>query len=53
MILDLEKGELRFAINGKDYEIARDDVDINKEYRMFITINGKDASFEIISYQCQ
>lgn len=51
MILDLKKGTLGYVINGTDYGIARDDVDVNGEYKMFITINGNGTSFEIVSYQ--
>ena len=37
-------------INGKDYGTAIRDLDTDAEYKMFIAINGKGTSFEIISY---
>ena len=51
MVLDLKRGTLGFIINGTDYGVARDDIQIDGEYCMFITVNGKGTSFEILSYK--
>ena len=51
--LDLNKGTLGYVINGKDYGIAYDDVDMSKEYTLFLIVNGEGTSLEILSYDCQ
>eukprot|EP01084_Bolivina_argentea_P000504 945_1 len=50
--LDLEYGTLSFALNGEYFGVSHR-VDINTEYRLCITINGKDTSFQILSYTQQ
>ena len=50
MCLDLNKGTLSYIINGTNYGVAHDDIDTNKEYKLFITISGYGTTFEIVSY---
>ena len=51
--LDLNEGTLSYGINGTDYGVAFDDVDVDKEYRLFLIISGEGTSFQILSYDCE
>lgn len=50
--LDLEYGTLSFALNGEYFGISHR-IDIDTEYRICVVLNGKNTSFEILSYTHQ
>ena len=39
VVLDLEQGTLGYIINGKDYGVSHDGMDVDGEYRMFVDIS--------------
>ena len=51
MILDLEKLELSYIVNGKNFGVAFTEIE-KTEYRAVVSANVVDDAIEFVSYQC-
>ena len=51
--LDLDHGILSYYLGKENCWIVTNEIDTNKEYKLYVTINGRGTSFEILSYHHQ